>query len=295
MLQGVEKRNAQKLKNYINVANSNVHNKDIYYFLKINAKRMFHSLKLFPQDYEEISGHISAFAQELAVSKWDINLMNPKRYEDFLNEFYKNVNFNDIDAEFMLECKDLLEISPLKNDLYKRRMDYFNKFLPIKMKGPNPPTTNTQNKNNIIKQKTNLPKPKPNPIIQQTNNVNNVNSAPVNPFEAINNANSDPYSNLYGNPYGDNNNTVSIEGNQGNMNEPMQNNALRGQNNNMNYDNMYNQGGSFSMEKKIPVDLKNKIINELKKCSDEIGLGKIENSKKHAVEVLLLFKQVFPE
>ena len=40
------------------------------------------------------------------------------------------IDFKKISTEFMFKCKDLLEISPVKNDLYRRRMEYFDKKLP---------------------------------------------------------------------------------------------------------------------------------------------------------------------
>jgi hypothetical protein len=48
-------------------------------------------------------------------------------------------------------------------------------------------------------------------------------------------------------------------------------------------------------KKKIPEDLKLKIINELKIVSEDIINGNIINCRKHSVEALLLFKQIFPD
>jgi hypothetical protein len=50
-----------------------------------------------------------------------------------------------------------------------------------------------------------------------------------------------------------------------------------------------------NIKKKIPEELKEKIIKELKIVSDDIISGKIDNCRKHSVEALLLLKQIFPE
>ena len=77
----------------------------------------------------------------------------------------------------MFKCKDILEVSPNKNDLYRRRMEFFDKKLP-KIS----PSNNNQFNNNF-----------------QNNNFNNFqkqnidSEKPINPFARIDYQNSNPY------------------------------------------------------------------------------------------------------
>jgi hypothetical protein len=62
-----------------------------------------------------------------------------------------------------------------------------------------------------------------------------------------------------------------------------------------NMNNIKNMNNTQNTNKKIPEELKEKIIKELKIVSDDIISGKIDNCRKHSVEALLLLKQIFPE
>ena len=126
----LEQRNAQKLNNLLNIANLNVKNKDIYFFLKCNVKVLLNKLQLSPKDLEILSGHVSAFSNELTSSKWDLRKFDPKKYQKFLDDLFNKIDFRKVDTEFMFKCKDLLEISPIKDELYKKRMEFFDKKLP---------------------------------------------------------------------------------------------------------------------------------------------------------------------
>ena len=116
----LELRNAQKLNNLLNMANANVKNRDIYFFLKYNVKIIFNKVQLSPKDSEIISGHISAFTTELSSSKWDLKQFDPKKYKKFLDDLFSKIDFRKVDNNFMYKCRDLLEISPIKDDLYKK-------------------------------------------------------------------------------------------------------------------------------------------------------------------------------
>jgi hypothetical protein len=299
----IEERNAQKLFNLLNVANLNVQNRDIYCYLKNYVKTTINSFKLSPKDREILIGHINAFNNELSQSPWDIRQFDPNKYDAFLNDFYKKVNFNKIDVQFMFKCKDILEVSPVKNDLYRRRMEFLDKKLPKISPGTNNVLNKTQMQNN-------------NTSINMNKNMNlNKMNAPVNPFAGINNQNSSPYNNYNNGPYNmggqspyqqinntSNNNDVKtmLRGqpptksiNQINNINNNLNNANTLNNNNLNnVNNMYN----FENKKKIiPEDIKKKIINELNKVSEDIVNGKIASCRSHSVEALILFKQIFPD
>ena len=79
----LEQRNIKKLYNYIEVANQNVQNRDIYFYLKYYVKTMINQMKIPKQDYEILSGHMNAFANELASSHWEIRQFDPKKYDKF--------------------------------------------------------------------------------------------------------------------------------------------------------------------------------------------------------------------
>ena len=297
----LEQRNAQKLFNLLNVANLNVQNRDIYCYLKNYVKTMINQYKLSAKDYEILSGHLNAFNNELKQSPWDIKQFDPNKYDKFLNDFYTKVNFNKIDIEFMFKCKDILEVSPVKNDLYRRRMEFFDKKLPKILPGNYNVLNKTQLHNNNIN-------------VNNNNNMN-ANNMPVNPFAGINNQGSSPYGNYnMGNqsPYqanASNNNERNILREQpptknknpinniNNMNNNMNNNNNNNMNNNMN-NNINNVNNMYNFENKkkiIPEDIKKKIINELNKISEDIIAGKIDSCRKHSVESIVLFKQIFPD
>ena len=292
----LEQRNAQKLFNLLNVANENIQDRDIYFYLKYYVKTMLNQYKLYPKDQEILLGHINAFSNELISSQWDINKFDPNKYDKFLQDFYKKVDFRKIDTEFMFKCKDILDVSPVKNDLYKRRMAFFDKKLPKISPGNilfkaqiqnNNLNNNFHNNNNI--------------------NANQGNDKPINPFASINSQSQSTYENPYGNgnndgPYGNMGQSSYQENNNLNSNGR---NILRGQrpgnknmNNINNVNNMNNVMNMYNIENKkkiIPEDIKQKIINELKMVSEEIQNYKIDNCKKHSIEALLLFKQIYPQ
>jgi len=313
----LEQRNAQKLYNYINVANQNVQNKDIYFYMKYAAKTLLNQIKLTKQDHDAITNLINPFLRELSSSKWEIKNFDPKLYDKFLHDFYNKVNFNTIDTTFMFKCRDLLEISPVKNDLYKRRMEYFAKKLPKIPLGNNNINNNYGNQNNfntpstntishqpvnpfggnIVSptsqqpvnpfENTNIPSTSQQPINPFASNISSTSQQPVNPFEGINN-DSDNYG--YGNnsPYSYNFNQPPAQ----NINNNNENNLLRA-----NPPNLQNPNDMIinNNKRKIPDDIKVKIIKELQLVSENILSGKIEDSRKHSVEAMILFKKVFPE
>ena len=389
----IEQRNAQKLYNYINVANQYVQNRDIYFYLKYYVKTMINQMKLPSNDYEILMGHVNAFSNELAQSHWEYRQFDPKKYDKFLNDFYTPIDFRKIDTEFMFKCKDLLEISPVKNDLYRRRMEFFDKKLPkISQFNNNLNKTHQQNynfNNNYNNNKTSTANQQPvNPFAginnespygnyynnnsnngpynnigkysnqgnknnyinnnnekgilagqkipassnMNNNNVNNMNNNKMNITNNMNNNMSNNMNNNTSNNMNKNmnynmnynmNNNLNNNMNNNNMNTNMNNNMNNNNmnynmnnnninyninnnnmNNNMNY-NMNNNNMNYNMnnnpynmenkKKKIPENIKEKIIKELQIVSQEIVNGKIDNCRKHSVEAFLLFKQIFPD
>jgi hypothetical protein len=313
----LEQRNAQKLYNLINVANQNVQNKDIYFFIKYAVKTMLNQIKITKQDHDAISNLINPFLRELSSSNWEIKNFDPKLYDKFLHDFYNKVNFNTIDTNFMFKCRDLLEISPVKNDLYKRRMEYFAKKLPKILIDNNNINNNYGNKNifnapsttpqshqpanpfagttvSTTSQQpvnpfnnTNIPTTNQQPINPFASNISSTSQQPLNPFEGI--TDSDNYG--YGNsgPYSFNFNQPIAENVNNNNNGK---NLLRASPPNVQNPTDMNLQNN---KRKIPDDIKVKIIKELQLVSENILNGKIDDSRKHSVEAMILFKKVFPE
>ena len=314
----IEQRNAQKLYNLINIANINSkNNKDIYFFLKCNVKVLFNKLQLSMKDKEILSGHCSAFTNELTTSKWDLRKFDPKKYQKFLNDLFDKIDFRKVDTEFMFKCRDLLEISPIKDDLYNRRMEYFDKKLP-KIGGNNiiiNQNNNNQNNNNkntysnFINNVTKVNNMKIN-TNNNTNNINNnINQAiPINPFENINeidipNNSNNNNNSIPVNPFSDipENSNPYININQQNF----ENNNINNNTNDkgllrsipktgLNQVNINNNIDPYK-PKQIPEFIKQSIIKELEAISGDLVNTKINDARKHSVEVLLYFKQIFPD
>ena len=170
------------------MANLNIKNKDIYYFLKYNVKILFPKLSLSLQDSEILSGHVNAINSELSNSKWDIKQFDPQKYQKFLNDLFNKIDFRKVDNNFMFKCRDLLEISPIKDDLYKRRLEFFDKKLPkignnvMNQNNTNNAFNNLMNAVNMVNTMLN----KPTKIQNQNINNANIQNKPVNPFENMN-------------------------------------------------------------------------------------------------------------
>ena len=279
-----------------------------YFFLKCNVKVLINKLQLSKQDTEILSGHVSAFSNELSSSKWDLRQFDPKKYQKFLDDLFNKIDFRKVDTEFMFKCKDLLEISPIKDELYKKRMEFFDKKLPkignstiIQSFNNNQTGYNTfVNNINKVNTSNNIQQVQPvnpfanlnatNYIVDNVNNNTNT-SLPINPFAGMN-ENSNPYTNMNNNqpsPYQQN-----IENN--NVNNNTGKSILRsipktGLNNTININNNIDP----FKPKQIPEDIKSKIIKELQSISEEIVKGNIDNCRYHSIEALLYFKQIFPD
>ena len=317
----LEQRNSQKLNNFLNMANLNIKNKDIYYFLKYNVKILFPKLSLSLQDSEILSGHVNAINSELSNSKWDIKQFDPQKYQKFLNDLFNKIDFRKVDNNFMFKCRDLLEISPIKDDLYKRRLEFFDKKLPkignnvMNQNNTNNAFNNLLNAVNMVNTMLN----KPTKIQNQNINNANIQNKPVNPFENMNqnininnnnkvqsNTNNNlpvnPFADMNSNPYSQNFESSPYQQNISNTNT----NVINENDNNkqllrsipqtgLNINNNANNGTDPYKPKKIPENIKENIIKELKIISNDIYNGKIDSCRQHSVEALLYFKQIFPD
>ena len=313
----LEQRNAQKLNNLLNIANLNVKNKDIYFFLKCNVKVLLNKLQLSPKDLEILSGHVSAFSNELTSSKWDLRKFDPKKYQKFLDDLFNKIDFRKVDTEFMFKCKDLLEISPIKDELYKKRMEFFDKKLPKIGNNTVFPNNNITSNNKTTSNAFVKNTVKVNSNTNNNTNTNNINLIqPVNPFENTNdkinnitNVANNPNPFLPVNPFAGMNESSNPYANLNNGPSPYQQNfENNNQNNNTGktilrsiphttLNNMNNNNNNIDpyKPKVIPDDIKTKIIKELQSISGDLVNGKIDNCRYHSIEALLYFKQIFPD
>ena len=134
---------------------------------------------------------------------------------------------------------------------------------------------------------TNIPTTNQQPINPFASNISSTSQQPLNPFEGITDSdnygygNSGPYSFNFNQPIAQNVNNNNNEKNLLRANPPNIQNPT-----DMNLQNN---------KRKIPDDIKVKIIKELQLVSENILNGKIDDSRKHSVEAMILFKKVFPE
>ena len=307
----VEQRNAQKLHNLLNIANLNLKNRDIYFFIKCNIKVRLNKLPLPSQDLEILTGHMNAFSNELKTANWNLGKFDAKKYVQFLNDLFGKIDFRKVDTDFLFKCRDLLEISPIKDDLYKRRMEFFDKRLPkigantIIQNNNNNNITYTNFVNNAANVNNNENKINQNLPVNPFANINSItnivqntttnNGMPINPFAGMN-ENSNPYNNMTfeSSPFSQNNGNNYVNNN--NQNDILRSIPKTGLNNNINNNNNNNNINIEPFKpKQIPEDIKTKIIKELQAISGDIYNGKIENCRYHSIEALLYFKQIFPD
>ena len=257
----VGKRNFLKIFNHLNFANQNKNNRDIYNYIRYIITLEIEDLQFDPEDKGKLLMHKDTIKNEIINEKFDISKFDPSRYSQLLNEYFNKMDFRKVDTDTMYKCKDLLEIDVIKNDLYNRRLDFFNKRLPPTFQNIYNPITYER-------------------VFNPNQNNNNSNSQPTNPFDGVDYSNSNPYGN-----YNQNNNYA----NNNNLNN---NNPYGGNMGNNNYNN-----NNFTMNKKVIIndDLKNRIIQELKLCGDELNNGRVDKSQKHGLDAVLLFKQVFKD
>ena len=256
-----EQGNAQKLFNYIGVANS-IKDKyiNIYYFLKYYAFSKSLKLKLPPSDEKKIIQFMKFFNEELKNAKWDIKHFKSIQYQQFLENFYSKKNFQNINLNDLLLCRDLLEIIPL-DELGKKRMKYFDKILEKFQKDIN--RSQIQNKEN-----------------QNESNINKHNKNSLIKVNLINNDNKDKIIN----------NNINKENKESNT----KNNANKRLNipQLVNDELLSNINQLKDKNSKEYEALKKKIIEHLQFSSSELDYHNIEISFNHVEAVVYYLKKL---
>ena len=122
----------RKFNDLMSAANNSKGNLKIYMFLKDCAFRSvfnaFQSGQLSEQEKQYIKNLYPQFQMESNQYKWNIQIMQINEYQHFLNDYYKNYNFEIADINIILMAKALTEcLSFIGNydETTKRRIEYF--------------------------------------------------------------------------------------------------------------------------------------------------------------------------
>lgn len=106
----MELRNAQKINNYLKIANTYHLYTNIYFFLKNYAFNKMLTLKLPPDEEKSLNQKMNYFLQELSKSKWDKNMMSKVEYDKFLTFYYDQIKVETADLNTTYICRDLIEV-----------------------------------------------------------------------------------------------------------------------------------------------------------------------------------------
>ena len=122
----------RKFNDLMSAANNSKGNLKIYMFLKDCAFRSvfnaFQSGQLSEQEKQYIKNLYPQFQMESNQYQWNIQIMQINEYQHFLNDYYKNYNFEIADINIILMAKALTEcLSFIGNydETTKRRIEYF--------------------------------------------------------------------------------------------------------------------------------------------------------------------------
>ena len=325
-----EQRNAQKLYNYIGIAN-NIKNMslNVYFFLKNYAFNKAINMKLPPSDNKKINDLMNHFYNELRSTGWDSRRMSLNEYNSFLEYFYSTMDFNTIDLNNLFLCRDLLEVIPL-DELGKQRMEYFNKKIEKFKKENNDKNdnkyNNNENKNDNLNNKKNE-----NSNNNKNQNLNQINKKENNYFREQNinqNDNNDNYQNLKNIDILDMNKVFGYQSNndQNNNNEKInkeKNNLNKDENKIENDKNNHQISKEINIDNKLDIDKKNvnkfpklvktelinnpniksqdskdyenvklEIINNLKLSSNEMDYHNIAIAKDHFEAIIYYLREL---
>ena len=120
---------------------------NIYFFLKDCGFQFIYKINgnQFPTD--EVKNMFNTFQTEMSQAQWQRNRINRAEYQQFLEDFFKKVDFNKVDLESCEIMKLLTENNSVFGNvdtLTNQRIDYFNKKIQ-KLRGNPSMNTNTIN------------------------------------------------------------------------------------------------------------------------------------------------------
>jgi len=121
-----------QLKNYLVIANSNIQNKNLYFFIKNSAFTKAYNIiqKDSPEITETDQKTFEYLIQEFKKEKQQFgNNLNFSRdeYSKFLEEHYSKIDFDNANLETIEMCRDLIELEYAfggLDDLTKRRRKF---------------------------------------------------------------------------------------------------------------------------------------------------------------------------
>ena len=136
---------------------------NIYFFLKDCGFQYIYKINGGRFPTQECQNMCTSFQTEMRQAQWQRNQMTKAGYQEFLEDFFKKVDFNKVDLESCEIMKILTENNKVfgnLDNLTNQRLDYFNKKIQKLKADP----YNTSNNLNIFSL---LPNPTPPP--QQSN------------------------------------------------------------------------------------------------------------------------------
>ena len=276
-----QRRNANKLTNLLETAKKYNKNRNIFLFIKWNIiQEMKKNIDLTKEDRNKFNVAAGLAEGEMKVYNWSVEKMVPKEYDDFLEYYYKTINFKAANLDLLYKCKDLLDISPVKNDLYNKRIDYFVKRIGLLEKKQ----IENQGNGNVREHNQNM----------------NVNDSKVKDNnDRLNNNCSNKSGNILNNKNSNNSNNILTFDNYVNNNKNdafnkrtlfksvMVPSVINRNNIALNKQNENKMNKDFYMEK-----IKNDLINQLISARNDISNDKIENTKNYIERVLIKLREI---
>jgi hypothetical protein len=125
-------RTLNQFKNYLEIANANMRNQNLYFFLKNYAfTKAYNSLHkdlidITDSDKKTFDYLLQEFNKEKQLFGFNANLTK-EEYQNFLEIYYESIDFDTATLEIMEICKDLTEVIYFfggADDLTKRRSKY---------------------------------------------------------------------------------------------------------------------------------------------------------------------------
>jgi hypothetical protein len=118
-----------QFKNYIDIANNNKQNFNVYFFIKNYA--FTKAYNVLSKEYSEVNESdrklfekmLEEYKQERTLAKYN-HVMSKDEYITFLEQFFSHVDFDNANCYVLEVCKDLTEILSVFGefeDLWKRR------------------------------------------------------------------------------------------------------------------------------------------------------------------------------
>ena len=123
----------KQFKNYLEIANANMRNQNLYFFLKNYAfNKAYNSIKHDSQviqdsDRKTLDYLLEDFTKEKQLFGFNVNLTKDE-YQNFLENYYGSIDFDNATVDIIEICKDLTEVNYIfgqADDLTNRRSNCF--------------------------------------------------------------------------------------------------------------------------------------------------------------------------